>query len=140
RVSAIAAEIRRLGVESRVKLLGERRDVPSLLTAADVLAQANIEPEPFGVIFAEALLAGRPVVTTNMGGAPEIVATSCGRLVAPGDLQGLAVALDELISDRPLREALGAVAPAHAPSPCDPSLLLPQIDAALASSRITTAA
>jgi glycosyltransferase involved in cell wall biosynthesis len=139
-LSAIEAEVRRLGVESRVKILGERGDVRSLLAGADVLAQANVEPEPFGVIFAEALGASVPVVTTNMGGAPEIVATSCGRLVAPGDLDGLALALDELISDRRLREALGAAGPAHAASRCDPTVVLPQIDAALASIQITTAA
>jgi hypothetical protein len=50
------------------------------------------------------------------------------------------VALDELISDRRLRETLGAAGPAHAASRCDPTVVLPQIDAALASIRITTAA
>lgn len=139
-LSAIEAEIRNLGVESRVRLLGERRDVRSLLAGADLLAQANVGPEPFGVIFAEALLAGVPVVTTNMGGAPEIVAPSCGRLVPPGDLNALTAALDELISDRSCREALGAAGPEHAASRCDPSVVLPQIDAALASIRVTTAA
>jgi len=137
---AIEAEVRRLGVDSRVKCLGERRDVPSLLAGADLLAQANIEPEPFGVIFAEALLAGVPVVTTSMGGAPEIVASSCGRLVPPGDVDALSAALDELIVDGRLRRTLGASGPAHAASRCDPAAVLPQIDRALSSIGITTAA
>ena len=139
-LSSIVAEVRNLGVESRVKLLGERRDVRSLLAGADLLAQANLEPEPFGVIFAEALLAGVPVVTTNAGGAPEIVAPACGRLVPPRDLTALATALDELISDSELRARLGAAGPAHAASRCDPSVVLPQIDRALSSIGITTAA
>jgi len=136
----IEAEVRRLGVESRVRMLGERQDVRDLLAGADLLAQANVEPEPFGVIFAEALLAGVPVVTTNMGGAPEIVSSSCGRLVAPGDIGGLTRAIDELVLDGRLRAELGAAGPAHAASRCDPSLVLPQIDAALSSIGITTAA
>ena len=136
----IEAEIRRLGVESRVKCLGERRDVRQLLAGADLVAQANVEPEPFGVIFAEALLAGVPVVTTNMGGAPEIVAPSCGRLVPPGDVSALSAALEELIVDGRLRRALGASGPTHAASRCDPSVVLPQIDRALSSIGITTAA
>jgi glycosyltransferase involved in cell wall biosynthesis len=123
-----------------VKYLGERRDVRSLLAGADLLAQANIEPEPFGVIFAEALLAGVPVVTTNMGGAPEIVAPSCGRLVPPADQDALRAALDELIADGRLRRALGASGPAHAASRCDPLVVLPQIDRALSSIGVTTAA
>lgn len=139
-LSEIETEIRRLGMASRIKLLGERRDVGSLLAGADVLAQANIEPEPFGVIFAEALLAGVPVVTTEMGGAPEIVSRSCGRLVPPGDSSELTAALDELISDGELRATLGAAGPAHAASLCDPAVVLPQIDLALASIGTKTAA
>ena len=127
---AIDAEVRRLGLGSRVKHLGERRDVRRLLAGADLVAQANVEPEPFGVVFAEALLAGVPVVTTNMGGAPEIVDNSCGRLVAPGDLEALAAALDALISDASLRATLGAGGPAHAAARCDPSVVLPQLEAA----------
>jgi glycosyltransferase involved in cell wall biosynthesis len=139
-VAEIEAEVRRLGVESRVRFLGERQDVPELLAGADVLAQANVEPEPFGVIFAEALLAGVPVVTTNLGGAPEIVSSSCGRLVAPEDVNLFTEALDELIADARLRATLGAAGPAHATSRCDPSLVLPQIDQALSSIGVTTAA
>ncbi len=139
-LTAIEAEIRRLGVESRVTLLGERRDVRNLLAGADLLAQANVEPEPFGVIFAEALLAGVPVVTTDMGGAPEIVASSCGRLVGPGDFSALTAALDELISDDRLRHALGSAGQAHAASRCDPAVVLPQIDRAVSSIGVTTAA
>jgi glycosyltransferase involved in cell wall biosynthesis len=139
-VAEIEAEVRRLGVESRVSFLGERQDVRELLAGADLLAQANVEPEPFGVVFAEALLAGVPVVTTNMGGAPEIVSLSCGRLVVPEDVNLFTEALDELIADARLRATLGAAGPAHAASRCDPSLVLPQIDQALSSIGVTTAA
>jgi glycosyltransferase involved in cell wall biosynthesis len=138
--AAIEAEMRRLGLGSRVKLLGERSDVRRLLAGADLLAQANVEPEPFGIIFAEALLAGVAVVTTNMGGAPEIVDDACGRLVAPRNLEALAAALDELISNAPLRASLGAAGPAHAAARCDPSIVLPRLEAALLSIRVPTAA
>jgi len=138
--AAIEADVRRLGLETRVRILGERRDVRRLLAGADVLAQANVEPEPFGVVFAEALLAGVPVVTTRMGGAPEIVDESCGRLVAARDLEGLTRALDELISNAALRESLGAAGVAHAAGVCDPSVVLPQLESALLSVSVPTAA
>ena len=138
--AAIVAEVRRLAVESRVTILGERRDVPRLLAGADLLAQANVSPEPFGVVFAEALLAGVPVVTTRMGGAPEIVDESCGRLVPPGNQRALARALDDVISNRDVRKALGAAAVAHALSICDPSVVLPRLESALLSVVIPTAA
>ena len=139
-VAAIEAEVRRLQLERRVRLLGERRDVRRLLAGADLLAQANVGAEPFGVVFAEALLAGVPVVTTNMGGAPEIVDDSCGRLVPPRDLGALAAALGELISNAALRASLGAAGVAHASARCDPSVVLPRLEAALLSVSVPTAA
>ena len=138
--TAIEADVRRLGLEPRVRLLGERRDVRRLLAGADLLAQANVEPEPFGVVFAEALLAGVPVVTTRMGGAPEIVDESCGRLVAARDLEALTRALDELISNAALRASLGAAGVAHAAGVCDPSVVLPQLESALLSVSVPTVA
>jgi len=138
--AAIEAEVRRLGLEARVKLLGERRDVRRLLAGADLLAQGNVQPEPFGVVFAESLLAGVPVVTTNMGGAPEIVTECCGRLVAPGDVAAFAGALDELISNAALRASLGAAGAIHAAALCDPCVVLPILEAALLSVSIKTAA
>ncbi len=138
--AALVDEVRRLDLESRVTFLGERRDVDRLLAGADLLAQANSEPEPFGIIFAEALRAGVPVVTTNMGGAPEIVDDSCGRLVAPQDPSALVNALHSLVSDRALRESLGTAGPGQVAAVCDPSRVLAQVLDAVSSLRIPTAA
>jgi glycosyltransferase involved in cell wall biosynthesis len=100
---------------------------------ASLFCQPNEGPEPFGVVFAEALLCGVPVVTTNMGGAPEIVSDDCGRLVPPGDLDALARALRELIDDESLRARLSAMGPSHAAARSAPAVVLPQIARALAS-------
>jgi glycosyltransferase involved in cell wall biosynthesis len=125
-------EVARLGLEPRVRFLGERRDVPDLMRAADLYCQPNEGPEPFGVVFAEALLCGVPVVTADMGGAPEIVSDECGRLVTPGDLDALARVLGELIDDAPLRARLSARGPAHALARTAPEVVLPRIARALA--------
>jgi glycosyltransferase involved in cell wall biosynthesis len=132
-LAALRQEVARLGLEPRVRFLGERRDVPQLMRAANLFCQPNSEPEPFGVVFAEALLCGVPVVTTNMGGAPEIVSDECGRLIPPGDLDALARALGELIDDEALRARLSARGPAHAGARTSPAVVLPQIARALAS-------
>ncbi len=96
-------EVTALALEPRVRFLGERRDVPCVMRAADILCQPNEEPEPFGVVLAEALLSGLPVVTTDAGGAREIVSDACGRLVPAGDLEALTRTLGNLIEDAPLR-------------------------------------
>ena len=69
---------RELGLAQRVRFLGHRSDVRRLLVASDVYCQPNERPEAFGISFVEALWARRPVVTSYMGGAPEIVDGSCG--------------------------------------------------------------
>ncbi len=110
----------RLGIGSRVRFLGQRTDVPRLLAAGDIFCQPNLGPEPFGIAFVEALYAGLPVVTTNLGGAVEIVDDECGVLVAPRDISSLAAALRSLIFDRAARLRLGKAGPERAAKLCDP--------------------
>ena len=92
--AAYVAELRdaahRYGIADRIAWLGQRPDVATLLAAADVYCQANVQPEPFGLAFVEALAAGLPVVSVRHGGVMEIVDDSCARLVPPGDVDALA--------------------------------------------------
>jgi len=124
-------EVARRGLEPRVSFLGERRDVPLVMRAADLFCQANDGPEPFGVVFAEALLSGVPVVTADAGGAPEIVSDECGRLVPAGDVDALARVLGELVDDEALRLRLGRRGPAYAGARSAPEVVLPRIASAL---------
>ena len=111
----------RLGILDRVHFLGERSDVPRLLAAADVYCQPNTGPEPFGIIFIEALFARLPVVTTSIGSAKEIINGSGGLLVPPDDAYRLAGSLRKLILDSTFRAHLGAAGPARARTLCDPA-------------------
>lgn len=112
---------RKSSIADRVHFLGHRSDVARLLSAADVFCQPNLGPEPFGIIFVEALWAGRPVVTTAMGGAAEILDESCGLLVEPENALLLAEALTRLIDSNELRLRLGGAGPARARRLCDPA-------------------
>jgi glycosyltransferase involved in cell wall biosynthesis len=112
---------RRLGISDRVQFLGQRADVAALMRAADVYCQPNITPEPFGQAFVEALAAGLPVVTTNMGGGREVVNAVCGILVAP-DVTSVAAALAELIEREDKRAALAKAGPIRARELCDPEV------------------
>ena len=118
-LSRMAATTHGNGV--RVRLLGERLDVPSLMLAADVYCQPNTSPEPFGVVFVEALAAGIPVVTTAAGGALEIVDEQCGVLIPHASGATVAAALQQLIDDPALRRSLGQRGPSRAVRVSDPS-------------------
>ncbi|MCE9672338.1 glycosyltransferase [Myxococcus stipitatus] len=126
-VEGLRAQARALGLEGRVRFLGQRSDVPMLLRAADVHCQPNTSPEPFGLAFVEALQAGLPVVTTAGGGPLEIVDATCGVLVPP-EAAALSSALLRLVADADARGRLGAAGPARAAALCEPAAFLRGLD------------
>jgi glycosyltransferase involved in cell wall biosynthesis len=99
-----------LGIGERVRFLGQRSDVPRLLAAADVYSQANRGPEGFSLSFMEAFTAGLPIVTTSLGGAPELIDDSSGILTAVGDVDALARGLRRLITCPAVRHDMGQAA------------------------------
>ncbi|MHA0285362.1 glycosyltransferase [Mycobacterium sp. C3-094] len=71
-----------------------RRDDLNLLVGGAAVALVTPHwDEPYGRVVAEALAAGTPVAAFARGGIPEIIDESCGRLAAPGDIDGLSLAL-----------------------------------------------
>jgi len=98
--SQLEARARELGLEGQVRFLGrvEPDVVPALLGEVDVMVIAS-HYETFGVVAAEALMAGRPVVATRCGGPECIVGEDDGLLVEPRAPDQLAQALRR-ISDR----------------------------------------
>jgi glycosyltransferase involved in cell wall biosynthesis len=126
-----------LGLAERVRFLGPRADVATVMAAADVYCQPNVGAEGFGLTFVEALRAGLPVVTSAFGGALEIVDGATGILTPPGDAMKLAEALGVLIRDPARRAELGAAGPARTHEICDPSRQLSRLAAALAAGKET---
>lgn len=119
------------GISDRVRFIGHRSDMPAVLAAADIYCQPNAEAEPFGLVLVEALLAGRPVVASAVGGPQEILDETCGLLVAPNDSRALRAALERLVTDKALRYKLGAGGPGRARSLCDPATQMPKVYEAL---------
>jgi glycosyltransferase involved in cell wall biosynthesis len=109
----LESQARALGIDSRVRFLGSRRDVPRLLAAMDLLALPSTE-EAIGRVLVEAHAAGLPAVASRIGGTPEVVEHGrSGFLVPPGDPPALAVRMRELLSDRDRSRQMGAVGKEH---------------------------
>jgi glycosyltransferase involved in cell wall biosynthesis len=125
--------VERAGLGDRVRWTGERDDVPTLLAAADIYCQPNTEPEPFGVVFIEALAAALPVVTSRIGGACEVIDDSCGALVEPRNATALAGELRTLIVNGEDRARLSRAAPGRARALCDASTQLKRLAVTLQS-------
>lgn len=85
-----------LDVSHKVKFLGVRRDIPSLMSAADVFVLSSAW-EGFGLVVAEAMACNRVVVATDCGGVKEVVGDA-GFLVPPKDPLALTNALERALN------------------------------------------
>ena len=98
----------RLGLDGNVIWAGFRDDVPELLRLCDVFALCSVD-EPFGRVVIEAMAVGKPVVATNSGGVPEIVADGeTGILVPHSHPEALAAALLDVLSQPERAREMGA--------------------------------
>ena len=99
-----------LGMADRVRFLGFRDDLSNLMQLSDIVVHTSVDPEPFGRVIVEGMLAGRPVIATRAGGAIEIIDDrQTGVLVEPGDVDELASAIRGILDDP---EAAGRLAQA----------------------------
>lgn len=101
--TALNAAIAAKGLQAHMHLLGRRDDVPRLMAALDVLASSS-HGEAFPSVLGEAMACGVPCVATDVGDSADIVADT-GRVVAAGDMAGLAQGLIEILCLPPEQKA-----------------------------------
>jgi glycosyltransferase involved in cell wall biosynthesis len=85
------------GVEKVTHLLGQRNDIPRLMAAFDVLVSSSSFGEAFPNVLGEAMACGVPCAVTDVGDSAYIVGET-GRVVAAGDMPGLAAAMELLLT------------------------------------------
>lgn len=109
----LAPRVAELGLAGRVHILGPRHDVDRLIPGVDIACLTSAFGEGFPNVLGEAMAAGVPCITTDVGDARAIVAQT-GAVVPPRDSQALAVAMIDLIDRGPkARYELGQVARAR---------------------------
>ena len=112
--SAIEQTIQERGLEQTVTLAGTRKDIADLLSASDVFLLSSIsEGIPLTVI--ESMAARRPVVSTAVGGLPELIEHGVSGMLAPsGDASSLSASLVQLYRNADLRNQMAEVAAGRA--------------------------
>lgn len=97
---------RKLGIETRIRFLGQRKDIPQLLASCDLFVLPSLyEGLPLSVL--EAMAAGKPVIATAIGGTDEaVIHGATGLLVPPGNPAELATAIGTMLSDQGLATRL----------------------------------
>jgi glycosyltransferase involved in cell wall biosynthesis len=105
----------------RVRFLGNRRNPQDWMNACNVVVHASVEPEPWGLVVAEAMACGRAVLASSAGGPLEMIDHKrTGWLTTPGDEVALATWLEILLANPALCAELGAAARQHAEVEFDP--------------------
>jgi len=96
-----------LKISDRISFLGDRKDVPNLLSQAQIfILSTHYEGLPISIL--EAMRAGLPVVATRVNGIPEeVIHEKTGLLVTRNDVKDLASALEKVIQSSDMRQRMG---------------------------------
>ena len=102
----LSHDIRRLGLDGHVHLVGHCSDMPAALSLADFAVTPSTEPEAFGRTAAEAQAMGLPVIASDLGGARETVEDGVTGFLSPaGDGKALADCIGRLLALSPAEQA-----------------------------------
>ncbi|MBF0338931.1 MAG: glycosyltransferase family 4 protein [Nitrospirae bacterium] len=109
----VYSSIANLGITDRVRFTGYVNDIdlPGIYNLADVFVYPSLY-EGFGLPIIEAMACGVPVVTSNVSSIPEI-AGGCALLVNPMEVDDIAAAIEEILSDSAVRQSLTTRALQH---------------------------
>ena len=97
----------RLGLENNIRFLGERDDIPEILSVFDVFVLSSLW-EGLGRALTEAMAMAKPTVATSVEGVPELVDNyKTGILVPPKDPKSLGDGIKKLLREKSLAADLG---------------------------------
>ena len=126
---ALRAQARQLGLQERVRFMGQRDDMPSLYAAMDVLLHCAAR-EPFGRVVAEAMACGTPVVAVDAAGPAELVGNGTSGLLVPADdTDAMARAVVPLLRRPDRRREMGAAARERIARDFSPARMQARLDA-----------
>lgn len=107
-IAELQAEVARLGLDRFVQFVGFQSDPAAIYEALDIVVHSSTQPEPFGLVIAEAMSFGKAVIVSFAGGAAELVTPDYDAIaVPPKDVDAIARAMIRLIQNPEERERLG---------------------------------
>ena len=127
--AASEAAARDAGVWNDVRFIGKQEPVEEILSIADLFLMPSAS-ETFGLAALEAMACGVPVVSTDVGGLPEVnVDGETGFLRPIGDVEGLTQAAQTILTQPDLHARMAETARQHAVEQFDIDRIVPQYEA-----------
>lgn len=116
--AALEQKVQHMGSDARIRLLGQRADVATLMSQATVLWQLS-QSEGFPLVVLEAMASGLPVVGFDVRGIRDTVINGrTGYLVDYGDIDGIAERTAAILNDASLRSEMSSYGRQHAETTC----------------------
>ncbi|OGL49854.1 MAG: hypothetical protein A2161_03530 [Candidatus Schekmanbacteria bacterium RBG_13_48_7] len=126
----------RLGISDRIVFLGQRDDVPAIITLSDIIVLPS-RAEPFGISALEGMMAGKPVIVTVTSGVSEIVSHKKNGYIVPAFNPGaLADAIMELLDDSSIADHIGKNAQIYVKTNYIPCIMAKKIEQILLESAL----
>ena len=92
--------VEHLKISEKVIFTGQRFDVPNIMAISDIIIHSSSEPEPFGRVIVEGMLAEKPVIATSPGGVRDIIDDRVsGFLIPPKNSNSMAEAIKYIIKN-----------------------------------------
>ena len=108
-LESLLEKIKEFDLDEKVTVVPFQNDIWKIWDSIDIAVVPSTEPEPFGLVAIEAMLASKPVIGANHGGLCEIIVEGkTGFLVEPNNDILLKEALLKLVKDKSLRDRLGS--------------------------------
>jgi glycosyltransferase involved in cell wall biosynthesis len=126
----LKAQVAQLGLEARVLMPGNQADVAPWLQAMDVFALPSYANEGVPLALMQAMAAGVPVISTDVGSIGELVRDEdTGLMVAPKDARALGTAIARLLGDAALSQRLALAARSWVQAHCSRECMLDAMEA-----------
>lgn len=124
----VAELIRSLSLQERVEMRAYTEDIDAVWSSIDIALVPSTIPESFGMVALEAMVHGKPVIASDLGGLREVVEHDVtGVLVPAGDVDTLADAMGSLARDDGRRRMLGETGRSRAEACFDVTRMIREI-------------
>ncbi len=107
-IKRLKSLVKKLGISDNIIFTGHLNDIPKVLRGIDIFVNVPNKPDSLPTAIIEAMLAGKPIIASKIGGIPEMIEHGKnGLLIKPNDTLSLVKAIEKIIHDNTFAKEIG---------------------------------